>query len=240
MKIFIIAILFYYIFLNKSFSQISDTLFIHSNLFPVNSELNLEQNKMRINLVNNYYLFEGYLIIQLDSNSRIYDNELTVKTPIFYKNTLEKINDTTGKIYFWWPNKDLIAKYSIKYDNGSRDDLSIFFKYYFIFNEIVNNSQHSFLYNNADDSILSTKSLFLSDNIFTSKINNKIHYIFVKCKFYAAILEIENTVVKNHKFVVNQMVKVFFPISNLKEFHVIKEIDNEQFIKDGLIIKEIN
>jgi hypothetical protein len=239
MKVLIYTLLFYFIIIIEIYSQKIDTLIIPNNLYPINSEIKIEYDSLKINLINNNYSFDGYLIIQLDSNTIINRYEFSIKTPIFWKNSIDSINDTTDKIYFWLPDPDLISEYCIEYENGIRDDITIFFKYYFLYNESNSSSCRSFLYKYNYNSLLLSSSLFQNENIFTLKKNTKIHFVIIKCSFNTSIFEIENIIIIKHKYSGKKFVKAYVPVSNLIEFKIIKEIDNDNLIKGGLIIKNI-
>jgi len=220
---------------NRALAQ--DTAFCLSRDQKIgnNFQYNEEYDYNSVSLVDDNTIIVGYLIIQLDSNTRVEMYTRLPDTTTIYKNihpsiyvlgqikyttgkeelmvdsSLEKIDCDTCKIYKIANDDRLIWNGYNKFLNGERDDLTNFLYYYKVFR----NSSAELIDNVWVDKILNTD--VLNNKTIWSKNGSKAGFIIYKIFFRAAVLKL------------HQM-KFFIPMSSLKYFN---EIDENMMKKSG-------
>ncbi len=105
----------------SSYLFANDTLYIKDNIAIINN-ITKYSSIEDIKLLNENSLFCGYLIIQIDSNSKI-DNFQSggeiFKTPVFWLENLDSIENDNSKFYFN-PLFSIISDFERRYDNGKQ------------------------------------------------------------------------------------------------------------------------
>ncbi|MCE1165844.1 MAG: hypothetical protein LWX07_10635 [Bacteroidetes bacterium] len=224
--------------LTKESTLAQDTIIINRGS-PMNNVILKYSSDLQykdIELINNDYYVSGYLIIQIDSNSKYrsslvnseeeipnkyldptiyFINSRTWEQPdnILIDSALELMECDSCRMY----QLDGVSTFDlVRYGSGIRnniakDDLSYFLYYYHYYDP---DDIHHW---GRINQIIRTDSL--SNKIIWTKNNEKINYVIFKVDFHAALLKFKN---EQKKFVL--------PTSALNDFRV---VDSNKLLRQG-------
>lgn len=167
---------------------------IINNIFQYTDFTAVEIIKPEVHIFRDYVpIFNGYLIIQLDSNTQ------KVKafpgwylfTTVYWVKSLESIETDSLKYYYNCPTS-LILDGKENYIRGERDGLSTFLYCYYLFNEqndrfsggYLHNCPTTYLFNKRD--WLNT-DLLINQTIWKKK-NTEVEYIIYEASFACEFL----------------------------------------------------
>jgi hypothetical protein len=182
-----------------------------------------------VKLLENNKFFYGFLVIQIDSNSYIdslKEGGEMFHTSIYWVEDIDSIDNEFSRYYYTLPIS-LISDGDRSYDNGKRDNLSIFLYFYNLFNYNNKEKEVSYLYPY-------TTKFITSDLLFDAMIWNKnsedINYVIYECSFYTAVLYFEEF---------NK--KALIPTSGLKSFSIINAVmlEKKGYFKSKLNILKV-
>ena len=85
------------------YSQIQDTLLFKDNSNFSNISLNLDVSSYdNIKLIEDNKFFDGYLVIQLDSTTYSDKYFPIFRTPMFFIESIDSLQNEKDKIFFWY------------------------------------------------------------------------------------------------------------------------------------------
>lgn len=198
--ILITVVLFIFFTVKCESVPIKDTIsvpknsLIINNIFQYTDFTAVEIIKPEVHIFRDYVpIFNGYLIIQLDSNTQ------KVKafpgwylfTTVYWVKSLESIETDSLKYYYNYPTS-LILDGKENYIRGERDGLSTFLYCYYLFNEqndrfsggYLHNCPTTYLFNKRD--WLNT-DLLINQTIWKKK-NTEVEYIIYEASFACEFL----------------------------------------------------
>ena len=177
-----------------------DTLYFHKSVI-INNKTEYT-DYYNVELLETNKIFDGYLIVQLDSNlyrkksslNDSLDNCEIIYTTIYWVESLKYINNDSMR-YYYNSTLGIVADGTFYYKAGRRDELSVFIYYYDLFNWINKPNDNSFLYYSRH--ALTTESF--KNQILWTKGNNEISYVVFHTVFHTAVLKFINN---NRKFLI--------------------------------------
>jgi len=205
-----------------------DTLYFYKSVI-INNKTEYT-DYYNVELLETDKIFDGYLVIQLDSNLYRKKSSLNdslncreiIFTTVYWVKSLEDITNDSMR-YYYNPSLGLIADGELYYSAGKRDELSIFIYYYNLFNWINKPNDNSYLYYNRH--ALTTESL--KNQILWTEVNSENSYVVFHTVFHTAVLKFINN---NRKF--------FIPTSRLLLFkpEFTEDMINQGFTKSNKIV----
>lgn len=210
--------------LNSTIIFSQDTLYLPHDLIFTNYFNSIYDNDDIKSLDIENYIFDGYLVIKIDSLSKIVSN-VSFHTTVFWVNSLKDVYNI-NKFYWYTPYVGTILKLAKSYmsymdlsNDTTRCNIYNFIKYYLIFNE-NNHECRSFLY--KDSTALRTDMLQNNLKLWNGYKKEKATYIVYRASFVAAVLTLKIPIIFSEKQRIEN-VRIFVPITPLNKFEPITE-----------------
>jgi hypothetical protein len=203
----------------------NDTLLLPD--IPISNTGDIFSNIECLSMIDNNFEMDGYLIIQLDTNSYLNlfkDSSLVLKTQIFWLKRLESIFDDSSYYYYDPPLGRESIGFSRYVNDSARDDISTFLYYISIYNRtnrtFLKKQYLTYLYftNNLLRTLYIDKAV-----IWERKDNPNLKYIFFKTRFIAALI-----------YDSRSKRKILFPSSWLYDFYLFDAKTEEDLRSDNL------
>ena len=200
-----------------SYSQtktpLSNLIIKDTILFPrgiIQNQFDSQDIKLEdIILINGFYYLNGYLIIQIDSNSYIrnFKNGIgNIVLKIFWVDSLKNIDDESHYYYYKTFWTEVAAGYMKYLNNERKNDFATFSFYLFNLNNNnlrkIDYSLSTYLYNN-----ILNEELIDGHTLWERVDNQNIKYFIFKTSFYTGIF-----------YNVQMKIKFLIPISRLQTF----------------------